>query len=459
MIVLLILLAADALVLIWLATRSDFSPMLSIALALAFMFWWVTPVVTTLGFWDHVSLWATVTREMFTNVAVLEAGALLAILLGLAVGGRTFGFVRRGILARVSFQPSTLQVLIVGGVLAELLLRQMLWRIVGTSYWDANAFAVREEGTAAAANLGIVSFVETVVRAFLYACAVSIATPRSRFVTVVLWAGILIASAQEILAGGRFALLNPVIVGLMNLHARRLSFAALSAWYAMIGAFVATAGVSVLIVVAATRGATTVTVESAREAQEQDQQRALTARAWAVFDQVNFKFDSISMGARLLDVFPPGTAGWEPFRGAALAIVPRRILPSKPVPSSANGTNLGVPARLVAFSIGYDADTGNVTVSPAAISMWELRRLGLLLYVVLNVLQLRFINSLLVVPSLPARTLGLFLIGIPVFAGLIAPGDVIVMNGERTLVIYALLALGFWLPTAAPRAWAASAQA
>jgi hypothetical protein len=457
MTLLIVLLVADALALMWLATRRDFSPILSVALALAFIFWWVTPVVTTLGFWDRVSLWAVVTRARFIDTAVLEAGALLAILLLLAIGGRTFGFVLRSILARVTFRPTTLSILIVGGVVAELVLRQILWRIVGTSYWEANAFAVRSEGTVEAANLGVVSFAETVVRAFLYACALSIAPPRSRLVTTVLWAGILIASAQEILAGGRFALLNPVILALMNLHARRLSLAALAAWYSMIAVFIGTVGVFVLIAVAAARGSDAVTVESAREAQQQNQQQALVDQAWGVFDQVNFKFDSISMGGRLIESFRPGTAGWRPYQGAALAIVPRLILPSKPVPSSSTGTNLGVPARLVAANIGYAEDVGNVTVSPAAISVWELKWFGVAIYVVLNVLQLRFINSLLLVPSLPARTLGLFLIGIPMFAGLVAPGDVIVMNGERMLLVYGLLALCFWMPKVVPRAWAASA--
>jgi len=456
---LIVLLVADVLALLWLATRSDVSPILSVALALAFLFWWVTPVVTTLGGWERVQRWAVVMPDRFTETAVLEAGSLLAILLGLTIFRRTFGFVRRGILARVTFRPATLSTLIVGGVLAELVLRQMLWSIVGTSYWDANAFAVREEGTAAAANLGVVSFVETVVRAFLYACAVSIAQPRSRVVTVILWAGILIGSAQEILAGGRFALLNPVILGLMNLHARRLSLAKVAAWYGMVAVFIGTVGVFVLIAVASARGSEEVTVESAREAQQQKQQKALSEQAWAVFDQINFKFDSISMGGRLIEQFRPGTAGWLPYQGAALAIVPRLILPSKPVPSSSTGTNLGVPARLVAANIGYEVEVGNVTVSPAAISVWELRQLGIVIFVVLNVLQLRFINSLLIVPSLPARTLGLFLIGIPVFAGLIAPGDVILMNGERILVIYILLAIALWIPKIVPRAWTASAPA
>jgi hypothetical protein len=453
------LLVADVLALAWLATRRDFSPILAVALALAFLFWWLTPVVTTVGFWDHVSVWATVSIRHFVDVAILEAGALLAILVLLAAGGRTFGFVLRGITARIGFTPKTLAIVIVIAVVVELALRQALWSIVGTSYWDANAFAVREEGTAAAANLGIVSFAETVVRAFLYACAVSQDDERSHLVTAILWAGIIVASVQEILAGGRFALLNPVILALMNLHIRRLSWPAIAAWYGAFAAFIGTVGVFVLIAVAAARGAETVTVESAREAQQEAERKSTTDRIWAVFDQVNFKFDSISMGTRLLDSFGPGRAGWRPFDGAALAIVPRIILPSKPVPSSADGTNLGVPARLVAGDIGYDPEVANVSVSPAAISRWELDWVGVVIFVVLNVLQLRFINSLLLVPSLPARTLGVFLIGIPVFGALIAPGDVVIMNGERILVVYGLMAAGFWMPTVLPRAWAASADA
>jgi hypothetical protein len=179
----------------------------------------------------------------------------------------------------------------------------------------------------------------------------------------------------------------------------------------MVAVFIGTVGVFVLIAVASARGSEEVTVESAREAQQQKQQKALSEQAWAVFDQINFKFDSISMGGRLIEQFRPGTAGWRPYQGAALGIVPRLILPSKPVPSSSPDES----RRARAAGRGQHRLRGgsrHVTVSPAAISVWELRQLGIVIFVVLNVLQLRFINSLLVVPSLPARTLGLFLIGI-----------------------------------------------
>jgi hypothetical protein len=437
------LLVADAVALVWLASRRAFSPMLTIALALTFIFWWVSPVVTTLGGWQHVAPRAYASRDDFCRVAVLEAGSFLTILLILGLSRLTFASITRSVVAQVRFTPRMLTLLIVAAVAVDLILRQIEWSIVGATYWDANAFAVRSEGTADAANLGVVAFVEFLVRAFLYACAVTRTERQSRIVTLVLWSGILVGAAQEVLVGSRFALLNGVIVGLMRLHLGRISRSAMVFWYAAFGLFLSTVGVVVALAVVSMRGDATVTVESTREASREVEARPLTERGWLVFDQINMKFDAITMGARLLRSFGAGSGGWRPYHGAVLAIVPRQFVPLKPVPSSADGTNLGVPPRLVAGDIGFEPEIGTVNISPAAISMWELGWVGVALFVFLNVLQLRLINSLLMGPSLPSRTLGLVLVGIPTFGGLIAPGDIVIMNVERTLLIYLVLAAVF----------------
>src|SRR5439155_17899763 len=139
-------------------------------------------------------------------------------------------------------------------------------------------------------------------------------------------------------------------------------------------------------------------------------------------DGVNFKFDGISPAAHLLATYGVGVAGFRPYEGAVLAIVPRLIMPAKPVPGSADGTNRGIPQRIVAADMGYDPDVGNVPVAPASIGMWQKGWLGVLLFVIINALQFRLINSFLLTRSLLVQTLAVLLVGIPAIS-LIGPGD------------------------------------
>src|SRR5262249_50255622 len=117
------------------------------------------------------------------------------------------------------------------------------------------------------------------------------------------------------------------------------------------------------------------------------------------------KFDSFSAGAYLVEEFGAGSAGMAPYIGALVALVPRALLPFKPVPGSVDGTYRGHPSRLIATAIGYDPDSSNVGVSPAAITIWQLGYPGLVLLVLANVIVLKFINSLLLAPSVLTRTL------------------------------------------------------
>ena len=87
--------------------------------------------------------------------------------------------------------------------------------------------------------------------------------------------------------------------------------------------------------------------------------------------------------------------------------------------------------------MGYDPDVGNVPVAPASIGMWQKGWLGVLLFVIINALQFRLINSFLLTRSLLVQTLAVLLVGIPAIS-LIGPGDFTLMNDERALAIYFL---------------------
>jgi hypothetical protein len=157
-------------------------------------------------------------------------------------------------------------------------------------------------------------------------------------------------------------------------------------------------------------------------------------------NELIMKFNSISWGARLVELFGPGYAGWESYEGVFVALVPRGLMPGKAVPGSSDGTYWGHSSRIVMFVTGANL-ANNVNVSPAAITIWQIGFLGLILFVACNVVQLYLINSLLLSPSLAARTLGFYLIGIPGFFTLVVSPDVMLVNVQRVILIYVLLSL------------------
>jgi hypothetical protein len=112
------------------------------------------------------------------------------------------------------------------------------------------------------------------------------------------------------------------------------------------------------------------------------------------------------------------------------------VLPSKPIPGSYDGTIRGYPTRIVAVQMGMREEAGNVNVSPAAITIWHFGYLGLLLMIFCNALHLYFINSLLLAPSVLFKSLAFFLVGLPAMLTIYAPPDILLMNMERTLLVF-----------------------
>ncbi|HEX8154920.1 MAG TPA: hypothetical protein VF698_17440 [Thermoanaerobaculia bacterium] len=431
------LMVLAALLLLLVLLRKSISPVLGVSLAFMFAFWYVTPVVTTGFFWERVARSSAIRYDTFVSYAIIEVAGLLGILFLLAITRPTFRFVTEGKLASMTLSPRLMSLAIVAACALEVILRRLTWSMVGGgNYFDQNAFSTRYEGTVAAANVGIVFSIELVVRAFLYACAVTPGATRSRLVTILLWSVIIFTSLNEVLIGGRFALLSPCVLALMYVHMKRISRTVLVATYAAAAVFVATVGAIILISIAEVRGGNAVTLRDVSRQTQLVRGKSLGDRLGDLFFHINLKLDAISSGAFLVQSYGSGVAGMRPYQGAILSIVPRRILPSKPVPGSVDGTNRGTPARLVPIAQGLDVDISNMTVSPAAISVWQFGLLGLIPLVVLNYLQLCFINSLLVPRSVFTRTFAMLLLTIPSFGGLVASGDFVIMTGERALAMF-----------------------
>jgi hypothetical protein len=170
-----------------------------------------------------------------------------------------------------------------------------------------------------------------------------------------------------------------------------------------------------------------------------------TNDAGFLIKQANTKFNSFIPGTLLLEKQGIGTAGWQPYIGSLLALIPRPMLPDKPVPGSLNGLYSGHPSKMVAGFMGMSRSAGSVGVSPVALAVWQLGFGGLLLLVCCNILNWYLINSLLLCPSLVHRALGLYLIGIPLLNTLFASPDVLLLNSQRVALTLILFQIGYWI--------------
>lgn len=433
--------------LIWVSTRRDVSAMLVISLLFVYVLWYFIPAAITVLAWDRIASRVSVTYDVFVKYANIETFALFMTLLSFAIGWRRWRWMADGRLARFTLGRRGMTWVVVGCVFVSLLIRKKIFNIVGTNYAEANAFSVVSEGTSSAASLGILFFVSTILLAFLIACLLSPYPRQPKWIAPLLWVWLLLVTATEVLVGSRLALMVPCVLLLMWVHQRRLSRVTILLIYGSIGFFMATVGVVLTIVIAQIRAQNTITVAAAQKesAQVVGDEQSRAEQLWTFFDHIYLKFDDIGPGAILVEGRGAGTAGIKPWIGAALSVVPRRVLPSKPVPGSVDGTYRGTPQRMVAADLGYDPDFGNVGVGAAAISIWQFGLLGLLPLIVINTLNVRMINSLLMARSVFARMLAVMMLNIPAFTGVFSSGDAILMSAERALAIYIAASIALWM--------------
>ncbi|HKO54267.1 MAG TPA: hypothetical protein VJ276_00235 [Thermoanaerobaculia bacterium] len=447
--------------LLWVSTRRDVSAVLVISLLFVYVLWYFVPAAITILAWDRIASRVLTTYDVFVKYAVIEAVALLLTLVTFGIGWRRWRWMADGRLANLTIGRRGMTWLVVGSVLFSLLIRRQILGIVGTNYAEANAFSVTSEGTSSAATVGILFFISTILQAFLVTCLLTPYPRQPKLIAPLLWIWLLVMTATEVLVGSRMALLVPCVLLLMWVHQRRLSRTALVMIYGGIAFFMATVGVLLTIVIAQIRSQNTITVAAARQESQQMVSDG-TSRAeqlWTFFDHIYLKFDSIGPGAMLVEGRGAGAAGVKPWIGAALSVVPRRILPSKPVPGSIDGTYRGTPQRIMAVDLGYDPDFGNVGVSPAAISIWQFGMLGLLPLILINTLNLRMMNSMLMTRSVFTRMVPIIVLNIPAFTGVFSNGDAILMGGERAFAVYLAASIGLWLAGITMRAPLTAARA
>lgn len=446
MIFLLIMLQIALLILaLRLMSRTGVSHLLSTALLFYALLWYIIPILLGQVVGRDSLFAALVNEQVYAEFAVIETLALIVTLLLLFRPHPYFDFIVRQSVSHVEIGPKVILAVLLGGTVISLVVSRQFMGLLGTTYLEQTAAPVTSLDEQWFGSYGGFSFVQSLITAFAYLCLTVKWPQRSLTYSLVTLAALALTLNSVLVAvsgGARIAML--VFPLLLIMHAREHDWPIKKMlWIAI--------GLSVVIIPVG--GSLTVAISELRQRDysvegivEYSQNLLSDAGdtndlGGAVLDEVIKKFDHISTGAFLVKALGAGYAGWKPYQGAFAAVIPRRILSDKPVPGSVDGTFLGHPSRLIPAQIGYGSDSASMGAGPAAITIWQFGFGGLLLLVVANGINLYFVNSLLLSPSLIARILGISLLGMPSLATLLASPDVLIMNAERILVIYAFVYL------------------
>lgn len=427
---------------IWGARRPSVAPLLSITWVIYATLWSALPLVIQQVLTEPLqNSSGPVTRP---ELALIHASLLLIVaLLHLAykrplIEPVTHFFDRFAPAARTLFWPTTaaLVLLVIVSVYQT--------RLTGQSYAEFAAFSVTADTGALAQDALVSTVMGIAVGYFIALLTIGRNGGLSKATVWLAWAGVLIYCAYAISRGARAVVLLPIVAGLITLftlhgYARRKATRLLVVFGAMtiiIGAPVA----GIMGVARGGRGEISLDLISDAYSVVFGG-TTIAEQTELLLSEVNRKFDAVGPGVELLALEPPGSGGTKPLFSAALSPIPRVLFPSKPVPISRDGTYLGTPYRIAAKAYG-DVELGMVVpVSASAISIWEFGGIGLLLFVLANLMNLVLLNSIFMSRNVIARALGITTLGLPNSEFFLAPPSMLLQNSLRLILYLVVLAL------------------
>lgn len=434
-------------VLLRLQRKGAVAPVLSLSLLLCFGLWYLVPAILTRLFWGTNTDYGFQLKTLgldydaYVRVAFIEVAAFcLAVAVLLKIPRPSFRFVTESRLARQKFDPRLILAVLILGFLMVLYIvfsTEALW---GTDYLERNSFLM----TADAETLGlssIISLLTEVGTCFAYACLITPLpkSPSTRVVTWLSWGWVLYSVASSVFTGQRIMLLAPIVVYIMRHRALELWTWRHTAKIVAVAFATMMIGAPVALVIRDIRGGGAISSDYVQSEAAARPNNGIQDEILDSVQEMVIKFNSPLCGELLLET--GNGYGWQPFVGSALALVPRIILPDKPVPGSMTTDYWGHPTRIVAVLQGME-ESGNVQVSPAAIAIWELGYTGgLVLLIAFNVLLLYLLNSLLLSGSILCNTLALYVIQIPVFYTLFPSPDTVVQLVQRVGIVLLLGAI------------------
>ena len=428
--------------------RPTIAPILSISLAFYAGLWYVLPALIGIFMTDRLFAYGTNDYADFCRMACLESAVLIVCMLLLFIKRPFFTAIVHGRTGRLRVSYKSAVVIAAIGLAANALFD--LGFTIGGSYAERNLYAVAEMGTDKFNDLGPISVMMAFWTCFAYAAILdrwsSRSTPRALLIVVWLW--IALITARGIAQGVGITAMLPFIMLIMMAKARgwnRKRAIVVCGSFALITATVGSAVGDVIRLnrfdpdfdkAAILKQAAAYFRGSASGGERSGAQQMLAQGAIAAF----MKFNSFSGAELLLRTDGPGAGGLKSVASSFLAIVPRTLMPDKPVPGSADGTYFGVPGRIAGRMSGMDMFSSMTGLPPGAIAIWQLGYANLLLLIAGNVVQLMFLNSLLLTSGFYLRALAIYIIGLPTFLPVFPSPDGAILSMERALLVYALIA-------------------
>ncbi len=327
-------------------------------------------------------------------------------------------------------------------LLISFFLTVYFWSIVGVkgelTYLDVNSLQVTQAGSATYRIIGFVSIFKNLIFGYLYVMLLSSEKRTLKMYKVIALLILLLDAFLNLRIGSRVQILVPLVI--------LIYYAAINHWtykryvpMAIIFIVFLTIGGAMAIIIGNQRTKSNFSMENIREEfiiltryTKQEEYLAL------IFDQLTAKYDSISYGGVLIEAWGPGYAGFKPYIGSILSLVPRIIIPDKPVPGSINSSYLGTPQRLVPNRIGsYSSQAVNVGVSPVAISVWQNGYVaGIILFLVFNIIALLFLNFMFRSTSKIIQAIAFSTLNLPSAAYFVTSPDNIILTYQRIIIVY-----------------------
>lgn len=429
--------------------RRTIAPILSVSLAFYIGLWYVLPATIGIVLSDRLFGFGTrVAYSTFCRIVCVESAALIASLLFLFRKKPFFSSIVNGSAGamRVSYKPA---VVIIGLGLAINAIFDPGFT-TGDTYGERNLYAVTEMGTDQFNSLGPLSVIIALWISFAYAAMLEgrNTTKRISVLGMVVWLWIALSTGRGIAQGIGITSLLPFILLMMMARVRGWNQKRVTIFCGVAALITLTVGSVVGDIIRLTRfdpSFDKATILAAGRAYlrgngsatgSSGAQEMITTTAITVFR----KFDSFSGAGLLLQAERAGSGGAGSVLSSFLAVVPRTLMPDKPVPGSADGTYVETPGRIAGREAGMDLFASMTGVTPCAIAVWELGYPNIIVLVICNVGLLIFLNSLLLTNGSYLRALGIYMLGLPTFLSIFPSPDVVIMNMERALLVYALIA-------------------
>ncbi len=436
MMVVALILAGLILSSIALARRASFS--LRLALIGYVVFWLVIPLAYR--WWAGVDPLGDDTDRWYTPVVLAHAvGITATILMVLAVPSPFARIVAGGRLATWALSPRFLTVALPVGAVLIAAVRVWQVRSAGGDFASLVALNISRERE----TIGGFTLVTALASAYLSVALATVASGRgvslgTRFVA---WLCVMAVSLQSVVIGLRAFLLLPfwglfLLAGNAEPGPRRRLWGV--AWGAGAVA-VALVPVAALILGVTRVRPDAVESEVASNALEAFAQLEPADRARLFAGAANLKFDGLTTGATLLALDGAGGGGLRPLASALLSPIPRVLLPSKPVPISADGEQSGLPFVRAAQRFGAIEAGMVVPVSPAAVTVWEFGWMGLGLFVVTNVLVLWLVEAWLRTGTIVPGAFAFSLLSYPTFEFTLQAPSSLVRDLLRLGIVWTML--------------------